>query len=88
MRKKVVVKIGGALNVTNGAPNLSFIEGVVKQVSGLIDNFWFILVLSGAIPIGISISRDKEINLSPEDKALYSMMGQADLFKAYIDAFR
>ncbi len=87
-RKKIVFKIGGALNVLNGVPNLPFIETIVQQITGLSDNFYFLLVLSGAIPVGISISQDKKIDRSDVGKALYSMMGQAELFEAYINTFR
>ncbi len=85
MREKIVIKIGGALNVKHGVPRLPTIESYVKQIweiSQIMDAF-FTFVLSGAIPIGFRLSREKEMDMSPSGQSAYSMAGQTTLFDAY-----
>lgn len=87
-KENIVIKIGGALNTKNGVANKPFIESVCSQISKLTSSFNIIVVISGAIPIGKSNSQESLKIITPEDKAIYSMMGQNDLVNEYITIFR
>ena len=88
-QKRIVIKIGGALNVQYGVPNKPFIELTVRQVKELIkNNFRVIMVVSGAIPVGISLSRDNPPQKGLPAQAWYSMQGQVELVNEFITLFR
>lgn len=89
--KKVVVKIGSALNLIDGKKekkiNQVLINNIANQMCKAMDQeiARFIAVISGAIPLG-KIRR----GISPKDdidQAILSHMGQPDLYAGYRNAF-
>ncbi len=86
---KIVIKIGGALNTLYGVPHKPFIWQIARQIKDLIDNgYQIILVVSGAIPVGVTLSGDKKIKKTLEAWAWYSMQGQAELANEFIIALK
>ncbi len=88
--KKIVIKIGGALNTIHGVPNLPLIESFAKEIWQISQEMelFVIFVLSGAIPIGFRFSKDEKQDFSAEGQSLYSMMGQSSLFASYENTLR
>lgn len=85
-KQTVVVKIGGALNVTDGKINKKFVDSMCHQLAKLVYDYNLIITISGAIPLGLGRSSAAIELVSREKKALYSMRGQPKLVMAYVSA--
>lgn len=87
-KPKVVLKIGGALNVPNGNLDANFIRKICKQVADLSNDFHFNIVISGAIPLGTPSSDINIKTVSIFKRCLYAAEGQIKLVNQYMKGLK
>lgn len=86
--RRVVVKVGSAVLTTENGLDLELIQGLARQVSGLLDaGREVVMVSSGAVAAGRRvIAASVELNGLPARQAA-SAVGQSRLMHAYDEAF-
>ncbi len=86
--KRIVIKVGSQLLVSNGKVHLPFVRALVKQISALRSKgIECILVSSGAIGCGRSSLRRASQTLNLSEKQAAAAIGQSRLMHIYNKTF-
>lgn len=88
-RKKLVIKIGSSLLVSEGELRQKWLKNFAKDIAELVEkNFQIVIVSSGAIALGRTILKVKNKKLSLEEKQAAAAIGQIQLMSFYRDFFK
>lgn len=88
-KKKLVIKIGSSLLVSEGELREKWLKNFAKDVADLVErNFQITIVSSGAIALGRSVLKVGNKKLSLEEKQAAAAIGQIQLMSFYRDFFK
>lgn len=88
-KKKIVIKIGSALLVEEGAMREKWLENFAQNIAKLREEKAQITVVtSGAVALGKNVFGKKKSKLSLEEKQAAAAIGQINLMSFYRDIFR
>ncbi len=88
-KRKVVIKIGSALLVSEGKLHQKWLENFTSDVADLVKkDFQIIIVSSGAIALGKAFLKVSAKKLSLEQKQAAAAIGQIQLMSFYRDFFK
>lgn len=88
-KKKLVIKLGSSLLVSDGKLRKKWLQSLAENVSELVKKeFQITIVSSGAIAVGRSILKLGNRKLSLEEKQAAAAVGQIQLMSVYRDFFK